>query len=57
MNYEKLEPHYAYQDGKRNWELNGKKGSIDDYVEVEMQKRGYTKDSYRKHGVWTWIKN
>jgi len=56
MNYEKLESYYAYQDGKRSWELNGKKGSIDDYVEVEMQKRGYTKDSYQGHGVWTWIK-
>tara|TARA_R100001443_G_scaffold19040_1_gene30395 strand:- start:361 stop:534 length:174 start_codon:yes stop_codon:yes gene_type:complete len=57
MNYEKLDSYYAYQDGKHNWELNGKKGSIDEYVDVEMKKRGYIKDSYQGHGVWTWIKN
>lgn len=51
-----MDSYYAYQEGKRKWEASGKQGLLDDFVDVEMKKRGYEKAEYRGYGVWGWVK-
>ena len=62
-----LESYYAYQDGKdawlrdnpgkteRDWDMAGT-DIQDQYVNLEMEKRGYKKTHYIGAGAWEWRK-
>lgn len=63
----KHDSYYAYQDGRDKW-LRDNPGKTardfeyagvdvqDEYVDPEMEKRGYKKSHYRGHGVWEWTR-
>ena len=64
----KLDSYYAYHAGKDKWLADnpGKTAKDfeyagvavqDEYVDPEMEKRGYKKDRYIGSGAWEWIKN
>ena len=62
-----LESYYAYQDGKnawlndnpdkteRDWDMIGTDVQ-DQYVDPQMEKRGYKKTRYIGAGAWEWRK-
>jgi hypothetical protein len=64
----KHDSYYAYQDGKAKW-LKDNPGKTardfeyagtdvqDQYVDPEMEKRGYTKSRYIGAGAWEWSRS
>lgn len=49
------ESYYATVAARKRAKESG--GSYEDYIEEEMGKRGFVRDSYSGKGVWKYIKS